>query len=433
MRRRTKFAIGCLGALLVIGLGVTIAVHVSGALRDAPPPDDTDLQVQRLDIPPEENAFTYLELIDGLLYWPEDEEREAVLVAALEGDAWDEEAVAELLERNAEALAELDRALACGQMQVPAAVSYETQLPYLPRWRDLARITCLRARSLLIEGRDREAFGQLMDGVRFGHMIQRARGGVIHCFVGASIKGTTLQTMGQVLGDAELPAVALCDYTDRLAGYGADEEGYARAFRSEYAAMTEMVDIVVADPKGVEQIGSFSPVSSLLLRGHLFKPNQTKRVFAATCRAIAENTSRTFANRDSSAIPQVPEALLSEHWLKTLGTPNAIGWVLFAMVTPAYERVHEQKCMDNVRVGATRVMLALRAYQIERGELPQTLEALVPDYLDAVPLDDFDGEPLRYSRERRVVYSVGTDLRDAGGLDPSDPAEPEEPTFPIEF
>jgi hypothetical protein len=32
-----------------------------------------------------------------------------------------------------------------------------------------------------------------------------------------------------------------------------------------------------------------------------------------------------------------------------------------------------------------------------------------------VPPDDFDGKPLRYSREKKCVYSVGEDLRDSGG------------------
>ena len=49
------------------------------------------------------------------------------------------------------------------------------------------------------------------------------------------------------------------------------------------------------------------------------------------------------------------------------------------------------------------------------GNLPETLQALVPDYLPAVPRDPFDGQPFRYSTERRIIYSVGEDLTDDGG------------------
>ncbi len=46
---------------------------------------------------------------------------------------------------------------------------------------------------------------------------------------------------------------------------------------------------------------------------------------------------------------------------------------------------------------------------IDLGELPATLDALVPGYLPAVPRDYLDGQPIRYSREFRAVWSVGSD------------------------
>ena len=41
-------------------------------------------------------------------------------------------------------------------------------------------------------------------------------------------------------------------------------------------------------------------------------------------------------------------------------------------------------------------MLALRLHRSERGKLPATLDALVPKYLPAVPLDPYDDRPFRY-------------------------------------
>ena len=69
------------------------------------------------------------------------------------------------------------------------------------------------------------------------------------------------------------------------------------------------------------------------------------------------------------------------------------------------------------RLQATRTILALRAYQLTHGQLPGDLNALVPEFLEAVPLDDFDGKPLRYSARKKIVYSVGKNLKDDGGDD----------------
>ena len=49
-------------------------------------------------------------------------------------------------------------------------------------------------------------------------------------------------------------------------------------------------------------------------------------------------------------------------------------------------------------------------------ELPATLDALVPKYISAVPRDPFDGKPLRYDSKKKIVYSVGYNLKDDGGM-----------------
>ncbi|MEM7388018.1 MAG: hypothetical protein AAF514_24040, partial [Verrucomicrobiota bacterium] len=58
---------------------------------------------------------------------------------------------------------------------------------------------------------------------------------------------------------------------------------------------------------------------------------------------------------------------------------------------------------------------AIRLCEVEVGRLPETVEALVPDHISRVPLDPFDGRPLRYHPEQRLVYSIGIDLADDGG------------------
>jgi hypothetical protein len=103
------------------------------------------------------------------------------------------------------------------------------------------------------------------------------------------------------------------------------------------------------------------------------------------------------------------------------------------VLAPAFRSFHMKKCAENVNVGVTQLVLALRAYELDTGELPETLDALVPDYLDAIPIDDFDGRPLRYSREKEVVYSVGEDLTDSGGSEGGFAWEMPDPTFSVEF
>jgi hypothetical protein len=51
-----------------------------------------------------------------------------------------------------------------------------------------------------------------------------------------------------------------------------------------------------------------------------------------------------------------------------------------------------------------------------RSDFFDSLDALVPDYLDAISIDLMDGAPLSYDAENLRIYSVGKDFIDSGGV-----------------
>jgi len=60
----------------------------------------------------------------------------------------------------------------------------------------------------------------------------------------------------------------------------------------------------------------------------------------------------------------------------------------------------------------------LERYRLAHGQLPDTLDALVPEFLDRVPNDVINGQPLRYRQtgaDQFVLYSVGWNEIDDGG------------------
>jgi hypothetical protein len=65
--------------------------------------------------------------------------------------------------------------------------------------------------------------------------------------------------------------------------------------------------------------------------------------------------------------------------------------------------------------------LALERFHARNGRYPETLAALVPDFIQSPPVDFMDGQPLRYRLEddgRFVLYSVGLDCVDNQGRMP---------------
>ena len=76
---------------------------------------------------------------------------------------------------------------------------------------------------------------------------------------------------------------------------------------------------------------------------------------------------------------------------------------------------------------ATLCALAAERHRLKQGQLPAKLADLVPEFLPAVPTDPFDGQPLRMLErgEELVIYSVGKDLKDDGGVENNHTAEPD--------
>lgn len=71
------------------------------------------------------------------------------------------------------------------------------------------------------------------------------------------------------------------------------------------------------------------------------------------------------------------------------------------------------------RIDMARTALAIERCRLGTGQVPKRLDALVPKYLDAVPIDPFDGQPIRYrsTEPGYLLYSVSDDGQDNGGIE----------------
>jgi hypothetical protein len=107
-------------------------------------------------------------------------------------------------------------------------------------------------------------------------------------------------------------------------------------------------------------------------------------------------------------------------WTVTLGK-REISWGRYPLAEvsidtydPLLDRVTDTHALQRV----TMTALALRLYRKENGRYPENLQQLVPKYLPSVPIDPYDGKPLRYRKLQKgfKVWSVGGNRKDDGGV-----------------
>ena len=61
-------------------------------------------------------------------------------------------------------------------------------------------------------------------------------------------------------------------------------------------------------------------------------------------------------------------------------------------------------------MSAAEVVVAAELYRRKTGHRPESLDALVPEFLPSVPTDPFDhGAALKYDAERGIVWTAGAD------------------------
>jgi len=100
--------------------------------------------------------------------------------------------------------------------------------------------------------------------------------------------------------------------------------------------------------------------------------------------------------------------------------------VLGRMLAPACAHVGYAWSRDQVSMRCAITLVAVERYRQAHGRWPQALSDLVPQYLPKVPIDLYDGSPLRLGRftDGVVVYSVGEDGIDNGGNVDENPRKP---------
>jgi hypothetical protein len=100
---------------------------------------------------------------------------------------------------------------------------------------------------------------------------------------------------------------------------------------------------------------------------------------------------------------------------------------LTRMLLASMDKLCQSSWRKHAHVRCLATLLAVERFRRAEGRWPARLEELVPRFLKAVPLDPFDGKPLRLRRleDGLIVYSVGEDRSDDGGvLDRKSPVRP---------
>jgi len=97
--------------------------------------------------------------------------------------------------------------------------------------------------------------------------------------------------------------------------------------------------------------------------------------------------------------------------------------VVTRLLTAVFSKATQRRDWAVANIGLCRVVLALKAYKYKHGAYPQSLRQLQETLHWELPEDPFSGTDFIYQRhgEGFMLYSIGQDLDDDGGIPPEEP------------
>lgn len=402
------------GITLVFLVGVGLLV-----LRDIGPVDDSDLALSPREVDPAQNPFPDLRLFT----LPDDDlDRISRGNRMLQGkEPLDEAYLDELIEEFASERELFDRYAGMTDWQFDEEIRFTTLMDFISPWMRVAELKYFEFRRHLAEGKTDEAIEDALSLVRFGHGMQSARGTLILSLVGIAITERGHQALVEILQSGRLDEAQLNNLALRLDERDFSDELITDALRIEYQSFKLTVEDIASGKESWSGLTGGSTGGPLVLRPGVpeflnFKKNRTILLFADSYRQMILEVPLPRSEAPRLATRKAEE-ILKDRW-RHLVSGNAVGIIIFGVGIPAIDSMADRFSEQQIIHDLTRLQVALLRYRAEEGTYPESLDSLVPKYLPAIPLDEMDGKPLRFNSDAKILYSVGNDFRDDGGVPP---------------
>jgi hypothetical protein len=314
-----------------------------------------------------------------------------------------------VVQQNAAALQELRRGFSQPFLSPPRrSLRNPVDFPAQAGFRDLARLLSLEGKVYEGQGNRGAAAQSYLDCIRLG--LDAPRGGVmISTLVGLACEAIGRRRLWELSERLDAPDARAA--AKRLEQMAASRNPFAETMREEkWLTQAWLLEMMA-------QQNTFSIAGDILKMSNKTQPQTWKASFILLTRgkkrifndystyadALIAETAKPYSPTPSTL--SAPDDPINQ--LTVLGADTARG---------AQMKDWDARMQTSLLTG----VLALRAYKLEKGDYPTSLDALVSDgYLTKIPDDPFAGTgPLRYrrvSKDKYVLYSVGPDGKNDNG------------------
>ncbi len=375
------------GGGLLIMFSILLHAYVYFAGKDIPPPDDSDLAIDIPVVPDEENAFVYLikasqaaVLPDCYSWGPP---------SPLPDNA------ADMLAQNQDAFSYIQIALDCSTFLPPRTFVWDER----PSIRIISTLLSLDVHQAIADKDLDKAIQKISVRLELGRLEADNSLSIMQYLFAYLHLNYALADITIVAQQPDITAEQLLQLVGLLQSLPDPEHILRQTIKGEYQLTKTTMDewsSLTGMPKEYQYIVRFG-----------FLPNATLRDYARVMRNTLQSIPISYKD-----IP--PRHEYTAPWYSWM-VPNSKGqWLFNAFQDSVYGMLRFFVSFQTAQAAAETIV-AFHRYKQQHHVLPDSLEALVPDFLPTVPIDPYDEQPLRYRPEQNIIYFVGTNLTDDGG------------------
>ncbi len=312
-----------------------------------------------------------------------------------------------------------------GRMPTTLSLTDET-FPVLRPTIRLVQTFSASARRMAAKGDLAGAFVELETAMDVARIPSRG-GNIVHLMVSMTTERAVDETMRSIALQYDVPPEAARRATKYLLRAAQTEEPLPEVFREEFRTVPARVAMCFRKEGAsffeLSKINSADAGPAWLpigrYAGWMFgsTPSVTTENLSRAYKCAIEIASQPYSVASGRALERLPAA--DPRGWEWLGIRDPFGLLLAKISLPTFGDILVQHHARLFDLRATAVIIALRQYERDRGVQAESLSDLVGTYWSDVPLDPFDGKPMRYRKGgpgQAIVYSVGADQIDDNGL-----------------
>lgn len=313
-----------------------------------------------------------------------------------------------------------------GDFQRPFDFQLPFEMPMLNfvAIRSVAQVAAQRAQCCLLLGRPEQAFHELSLVYELRRLLAAKPKVLVSAMIDVAICGLYAGTIAegfrlQAWREPELVALQKQLQAIDLPPIVVDSLRSERAAICQTFLVISAEDIAEWDNLGDHKTSSWKLFKKLTNPRYLllqFAPRGWLYQNLAVCARLEQTGIEVFDPETQLINPRKSDESVREH------ESVRHRWNVFRMLAgyavPNFSKALRATAQNQTLVNQAFVACGLERYRLARGEYPETLDALVPQFAERLPRDIIGGQALRYHRTadgKFLLYSVGWNEKDDGG------------------